>query len=164
MHLITPDLGTMIWMLLVFGTVLFILGKFAWKPILGALSQREAKIENALKAAENAKKEMAKLQASNEKILAEAKKERDELLKEAREMKDKLIADAKVEAAKQTEAMIVKAKESIENEKAAMVNDIRQQIAIFSVDIAEKLLRQKLSSDDQQSEMVKKLVDEIKLN
>jgi len=164
MQLITPDLGTAFWMLIVFGIVLYVLAKFAWKPILSALKQREGSIASALNAADKARKEMAKVQADNEKILAEAKAERDSLLKEAQELKQKIISEAKEDATKEAQKIVEAARTTIENEKAAIVNDIRKQVAVFSVEIAEKVLREKLSASKEQQEMIDKMANEIKLN
>jgi F-type H+-transporting ATPase subunit b len=164
MDLITPGIGLVFWMLLSFLTVLFILTKFGWKPILGALKEREKSIDNALRSAEKAKEEMAKLQADNQKILAEAKIERDSLLKEAREVKDKIIAEAKNEASLEAKKLIDSARQNIQNEKAEAINEIKNQIATFSVEIAEKLLRQKLADNKSQSELIDGVLKDIKLN
>jgi F-type H+-transporting ATPase subunit b len=164
MNLITPDLGTAIWMLVVFGIVFYILAKFAWKPILGALNQRNASIEKALKAAENARKDIEKIKANNEKIMAEAREERDKMMVEARDIKEKLLSEAKKPADEEAQKIIHHARQTIENEKATMITDMRKQVASFSIEIAEKILRQKLSGDKDQQEMIEKLVKELKLN
>jgi F-type H+-transporting ATPase subunit b len=164
MNLITPDLGTAIWMLVVFGIVFYILAKFAWKPILGALNQRNASIEKALKAAENARKDIEKIKANNEKIMAEAREERDKMMVEARDIKEKLLSEAKKQADEEAQKIIHHARQTIENEKATMITDMRKQVASFSIEIAEKILRQKLSGDKDQQEMIEKLVKELKLN
>jgi F-type H+-transporting ATPase subunit b len=164
MELVTPGIGLLFWMLLSFLVVFFILAKFAWKPILGALKEREKSIDNALRSAEKAKDEMAKLQADNQKILAEARAERDTLLKEAREVKDKIIAEAKNEAGIEAKKLLDSARQNIQNEKASAINDIKNQVATFSVEIAEKLLRQKLADSKGQSDLIDNMLKDIKLN
>jgi len=164
MGLIQPDLGTVIWMLVVFGIVFYILAKFAWKPILGALQQRDQSIERALRSAENARKDIEKIKADNEKIIAKGREERDQMMMEARDIKDKLIAEAKNQANEEAEKLIRSAKQAIENEKATVLTDIRKQVAAFSLEIAEKIIRQKLSDDKEQQKLIDELVKELKLN
>jgi F-type H+-transporting ATPase subunit b len=164
MGLVTPELGTFIWMLLAFSIILFILAKYAWKPILNALKEREQSIEDALSSAELAKDEMASLQAGNEKILQEARKEREAMLKEAKEMGGKLVSEAKQKATLEADKVIESARLSIEGEKSAALNEIKAQVAILSVQIAEKILRQQFADDQQQKDYFKKLMDEVKLN
>lgn len=137
---------------------------FAWKPILAALQDREEGIQNALDQAENAKKEMANLQADNEKLLKEARAERETLLKEAREMKDKMISDAKEEAQAQASALVAQAQEAIESEKKAALAELTSQVATLSIDIAEKVVRGELSNKAKQEELVASMLDEAKLN
>lgn len=164
MGLITPDYGLLFWMVLSFSVVLFILKKYAWKPILSALKEREKSIEGALKSAERAKAEMAKLQADNEKILAEARFERDKLIKEAREMKDRIIEEAKTQAQVEAHKLIESARLSISSEKRAAIKEIKDQVAILSIQIAEKLIREKFAANTNQSEYIDSLLKEIKLN
>lgn len=164
MGLIQPDLGTAIWMLVVFGIVFYILAKFAWKPIMGALKQRDLSIENALRAAENARKDIEKIKADNEKNMAKAREERDQMMMDARDIKDKLIAEAKKQAEQEAEKLIRSAKQTIENEKATMLTDIRKQVAAISIEIAEKIIRQKLGDDKKQQEMIEEMIKELKLN
>jgi F-type H+-transporting ATPase subunit b len=164
MGIITPDFGLLFWMLVSFSAILFILKKFAWKPILKALAERENSIDEALKAAESAKEEMAKLQASNEKILKEAIQEREKIVKEARDLKDSIVREAKNLAAAEAAKMVENAKAAIEQEKAAAVNEIKAVIATFSIDIAEKILSEHLDNDAKQKELVKKYIDQITVN
>lgn len=164
MELVKPDLGLIFWQVLSFAVVLFILGKFAWKPILQSLHERESSISDALKAAESAKEEMAKLQSDNEKILAEAQHQKDALLTEAREMKDQLIADAKKQASEEADKMITAAKAAIQNEKAVAVNEIKSKVVELSVAVAEKILTEELSDKTKYNEYVNKSLDEFKLN
>jgi len=164
MDLVTPGIGMIFWSTLFFLVLLFFLGKFAWPAILSAVKARNESIRRALDAAEKAKKEMAQLRADNEKILAEAKAERDALLKEAKVVKDKLIADAKEKASEEAKKLVQGAKEAIRNEKAAALNEMKEQMATLSVDIAEKILRLKLDDSKAQKELVDKLINEADLN
>ena len=162
--LLNPSYGLIIWTLAAFLTVLFLLKKLAWKPILDSLKEREDSIQNALDAAKKAQDEMASLQANNEKIVQEAKTERDKLLKEARELKDSIIAEAKTKAVKEGERMIAIARESIQNEKMAAVTELKNQVAKLSIEIAEKILRDELSSADKQKTLVNNLLQDVNLN
>jgi F-type H+-transporting ATPase subunit b len=164
MELITPDIGLMFWMLVSFTTVLLVLKKFAWKPILRALKSREDSIDSALKSADKAKKELKDLKANHEKMIEEAKKERDKVMAEARDIKNQIIADAKKQAADEANKLIESAKESIEREKAFAFKELKNQIANVSVEIAEKILKQKLESDKKQEELVDSMIKEIKMN
>jgi F-type H+-transporting ATPase subunit b len=164
MGLVTPNPGTIFWMLIIFGIVLFILRKFAWKPILNALKDREESISQALNSAEEAKKEVAGLKADNDRIIAEARQEKNIILKEAKEIKDKIIAEAKEKAIEETTKSIVAAKQQIEAEKTAAINDLKKQVAELSVLIAEKVIRKELSNKTEQEKMVDGLIEEIKLN
>ena len=164
MDLVTPGIGMIFWSTLFFLVLLFILGKFAWPAILTAVKARNESIRHALEAAERAKEEMAQLQADNEKILAEARAERDILMKEAKEMKDKLIADAKEKALEEANKLVKSAREAIQREKAGALNDMKEQMANLSVDIAEKILRMKLEESKAQKELVDKLINEADLN
>lgn len=164
MPLVTPGIGLVFWMLVSFTIVFLILKKFAWKPILNILKQREESIEKALKAAEDARLEMLKLQANNEQIIAEARKQADNIIKEAREIKEKIITEAKQQASIEAEKIFTATKLSIENQKIQAMNEIRNQIAEFSVLIAEKILRKELQNNDQQKAYIQTLLDELKLN
>lgn len=164
MGLVTPNPGTIFWMLIIFGIVLFVLRKFAWKPILNALKEREESIASALNSAEEAKREVADLRADNDKIIAEARQEKNIILKEAKEMKDKIIAEAKEKTMQETARSIELAKRQIQSEKDAAINDLKKQVAELSVMIAEKVLKKELTSKTEQEKMVDGLVDDIKLN
>jgi F-type H+-transporting ATPase subunit b len=156
--------GLFIWQVVIFVGLIFLLKKFAWKPILDAVNDREEGIKNALLSAENAKKEMQDLQANNERILQEARLERDTLLKEAREIKEKMIADAKEEATTQGARMIEQAKTAIESEKNAAMAELKSQVSSLSLEIAEKLLKDELSNKDSQMKLVEKMLGDVKLN
>ena len=164
MKLITPDIGLVFWMVISFSVVVFLLRKFAWKPILKMLRERESYISDALKSAERAKEEMAKLQADNEKIINEARTERDKLLKEARETKDAIIADAKEKAGAEANKIIENAKLAIDNEKAAALNDVKDQITVLSIEIAEKILGNELADKTKQQGFAAEQLKAIKLN
>jgi F-type H+-transporting ATPase subunit b len=156
--------GLFIWQVVIFVGLIFLLKKFAWKPILDAVNDREEGIKNALLSAENAKKEMQNLQASNERILQEARLERDTMLKEAREIKEKMIADAKEDAQTQGLRLIEQAKSAIESEKNAAMADLKAQVSALSLNIAEKLLKDELSNKEAQIKLVEKMLGDVKLN
>ena len=158
------SLGLFFWMLVIFIGLIFLMRKFAWKPILDAVNQREEGIRNALLSAENAKKEMLNLQSSNEKLVAEARAERDAMMKEAREIKEKMINDAKSEAQTQGEKMIAQAKAAIESEKNAAMAELKNQVSTLSLEIAEKVLRDELSNKESQTKLVEKMLGDAKLN
>ncbi len=164
MGLVTPNPGTIFWMVIIFGIVLFILGKFAWKPILNALKDREESIAKALNSADLARKEVEGLKADNEKIIAEARKEKDIILKEAKEIKEKIIVEAKEKASAETQKSIEQARQQIQSEKTAAINDIKKQVAELSVIIAEKVIKKELGNKGEQEKMVDGLIDDIKLN
>jgi F-type H+-transporting ATPase subunit b len=164
MGLVMPDFGLLFWMVLSFSILLFILKKFAWKPILKALADRENSIDEALRAAQLAKDEMTRLQADNEKILREAIIEREQIVKEAREMKDSIVRDAKMQATVEAGKVMENAKAAIEQEKTAAISEIKEIIATFSIDIAEKILKEHLADEADQKKLVKSYVDQIKLN
>ena len=164
MGLVTPNPGTIFWMIIIFGIVLFILRKFAWRPILNALKDREESIANALNSAEEAKKQVAGLRAENENIMAEARREKGLILKEAKEIKDKIIAEAKEKAIMETQKAVETARIQIQNEKNNAINDIKKQVAELSVMIAEKVIKKELSNKAEQEKLMNGLIDEIKLN
>jgi F-type H+-transporting ATPase subunit b len=164
MDLITPGSGLIFWQLFGFLGLLFILIKFAWKPMLAALEERETSIENSLKAAETARNEMANLKADNEKLLAEARLERDVILRKAQEASVKMIEEAKNEAAKAGALQIENAKAVIENEKKAALTEVKNQVAILTIEVAEKLLRRNLTDEKAQKALVDEFVKDLKLN
>jgi len=157
------SIGLFFWQTIIFILLIFLLKKFAWKPILDAVNEREEGIKNALLSAEKAKEEMASLQSDNEETLKKARSERDSLLKEAREIKQQLIDEAKSEAKNEAKKIISQAQETIQNEKNAAIVDLKNQVAGLSIDIAEKVLKEKLSDDKAQMKLVKDLVKEVTL-
>lgn len=156
--------GTVLWSAIAFLIVFFILAKTAWGPILKAIRERESSIDDALKSAERARNEMANLQASNEQLLREARIERDNMIKEARETKDQIISQAKTQAEEEKERIVNAARETIQAEKAAAIAEIKNQVATLSVDIAEKIIREKLSSEEKQNTLMSNMLQEVKLN
>jgi F-type H+-transporting ATPase subunit b len=164
MDLITPSSGLIFWQLFGFLGLLFILIKFAWKPMLAALEERETSIENSLKAAEQARNEMANLKAENEKLLQEARLERDVILKRAQDASVKMIDDAKNEASKVASQQIENAKAVIETEKKAALAEVKTQVAVLTLEVTEKLLRKNLSGDKAQKELIDEFVKDVKLN
>jgi F-type H+-transporting ATPase subunit b len=164
MELVTPGLGLIIWTTLVFLILLVLLRKFAWKPIMAAVVAREKSIESALNAAEQAKTEIAALTANNEQLLKEARAERDEILRIARDTKDQILATAKGKAKEEADRIISAARESIQNEKMAAITELKNQVAALSIEIAEKVLRHELSTDDKQKALAENLVKEVSLN
>ncbi len=164
MDLITPGFGLVFWTAITFLILLFILRKFAWKPILGAVSDREDSIKDALAEAAKARQEMENLKSDNEKILKEARAERDAMIKDAREIKESMISEAKEEAKSQATKLIEQAKTTIQNEKLAAITDLKNQVAELSIDIAEKVMKDELSQKDKQVALVEKMLGDIELN
>ena len=164
MELITPAVGLIFWTTLTFAILFFLLKKMAWKPILGAVEEREQSIKDALASAENAKKEMQNLTADNERILKEARTEREEILKEAREMRAKSIEDTKEEVIALREELMAKTQEDIQNEKQAAIADLKNQVAAISINIAEKLVKEQLASKDNQVKLIETMLKDVKLN
>jgi F-type H+-transporting ATPase subunit b len=162
--LVSPDPGLFIWSTVAFLILFFLLSKFAWKPIVKALDERERSIEDALSKAEMAKVEMAKLISENEDLLKEARLERDSILKEAKEIKDQIINDAKDQAKIEGAKLIEKAKDEITNQKLAAMAEIKNQVSSLSLAIAEKVLRNQLEDQDKQQALVNDLLKEVKLN
>ncbi len=164
MELVTPGIGLIFWTSLTFLILVFLLAKFAWKPILEAVETRNKQIEDAMFEAERTKEEMEKIQADNQNLLKEARNQRDEMLKEAKEMKNNIVSEAKDKAKDEADKLIASAKETIKNEKMAAMTDIKNQVAVLSVDIAEKILKDQLASDDKQKKLVNNLLEEVNVN
>lgn len=164
MELVKPGLGLLFWMTITFSIVLYLLSKFAWKPILKSIKEREDSINNALNAADDARKQMDALKSDNEKLLNEARKERDRLLKEAGEMRDSIIAQAKKSADDEARRMIANASDAIEKAKLNAMNELKTQVAELSVDMAEKILRKKMDDRSQQEAFVNENLKSITLN
>jgi F-type H+-transporting ATPase subunit b len=162
--LIEPAIGLIFWTTITFILLLVILGKFAWKPILTAIKTREKGIESALASAESALKDMRELKSANEIILTQARTERDNMLKEARETKDAIIAEAKQKAQAEQDRILATAREQITNEKNAAISELKNQVAVLSIEIAEKILKSELSNDEKQKALVSNLMKDVNLN
>ncbi|WP_459741258.1 F0F1 ATP synthase subunit B [Polaribacter sp. OB-PA-B3] len=156
--------GLFVMQLIILIILLFLMKKFAWKPILNSLEDRENGIEDALQAAENARREMQNLQADNEKLVKEARAERDAMMKEAREIKDKIISDAKEDAKEVTANLIEKANASIQQEKQAALAEIKKNVAELSIGIAESVIKKELSNKKDQLDLVEGILKEVTLN
>ncbi|MBL7843934.1 MAG: F0F1 ATP synthase subunit B [Cyclobacteriaceae bacterium] len=164
MELLTPGTGLIIWQTFVFLLLVLLLARFAWKPILSSLKEREESIKNALETAEQARAEMARIQSDNEKLFKEAREERDKILKEAREVSNRMRDEAQADAKKAADKIIDDARAAIQIEKQAALKDVRVQVAMFSLQIAEQLMKKNLSSDKAQKELVDGFIKELKLN
>ncbi|MFZ4463284.1 MAG: F0F1 ATP synthase subunit B [Bacteroidales bacterium] len=164
MELINPGIGLIFWMTLAFGVVFFVLKKFVWPPIMQALNEREQHIEEALQAADLAHEEMKKLKLDNEQLLRVAKEERDAIMAEARKIKDKMLDDARLKANLEADRIVESAKERIQHERLAAMTEMKNQIAEISIEVAERLLREKLSAPKAQQEYIDRLLNEKQLN
>ena len=164
MDLLLPHLGLIVWTILAFLIVLLILKKFAWKPILKGLNERESNIADSIAAAEKVKLEMAQIKGENEALLAAAREERATMLKEAKAVKEKMIADAKVEANAVKEKIIADAHESISQQKMAAITDIKNQVGKLVVEVSEKVLRRELADKTGQEKFINDLASQMKLN
>lgn len=162
--LVSPDPGLFIWSTVAFVLLFLLLSKFAWKPIVKALDERERSIEDALSKAELAKEEMAKLTSENVRLLQQARIERDDILKQAKLLKDQIVSDAKASAQAEGAKMIEKARVEIENQKIAAIAEVKNQVATLSLEIAEKVLRKQFEDESKQNALVADLLKEIKLN
>ena len=164
MDLILPDYGLLFWTGLVFCLLLFLLAKFAWKPILNAVNAREQKIHEALELADKTRAEMLLLQAENEKILKEARAERDAIMNDAKETALGMVEAAKNKAKEEANKIVDSAKAIFASDKSAAIRDLKNQLAGFSIDIAEKIVRTELSTDSKQKALAEKLADDINMN
>jgi F-type H+-transporting ATPase subunit b len=162
--LVKPDLGLVIWMTLTFGIVMYVLGKFAWKPILKAVHTRENNIEEAITSAEKVKAEMALLKNENESLLAKAREERALMLKEARETKDKMIGEAKEQAKIEASKIMVDAQAAIQAQKMAALTDVKNQVGNLVIEVSEKILKRELNNKGEHENYIKQLTDNVKLN
>jgi F-type H+-transporting ATPase subunit b len=162
--LTTPAVGTLFWSALIFLLFFLILTKFAWKPILAAVKARDEMIKGSLESAARAREEMLKLQSDNESILRKAREERENILKEAREVRDKLIAEAKGKASDEAEKLVEKARAGIESEKRKALSEIHEQVSTLSIEIASKLLGEKLKQTGEQEKLIENYLKEIDFN
>jgi F-type H+-transporting ATPase subunit b len=164
MELLTPGTGLILWQAIVFVLLFILLSRLAWKPILASLKERETSISDALNTAEKARQEITALKSDNEKLLKEAREERDKILKEAREAANRMKDEAAADAKKAADKIVEDARQAINIEKAAALKDVRIQVAMFSLEIAEKLMKKNLSSDKAQKDLVEGYIKELKLN
>ena len=164
MELVTPEIGLIFWTTIVFTLLLIVLKKYAWKPILDSVDKRNKSIEDALKAADKAKEEMASLNADNERILQEARVERDALLKEAREIKNRIINEAKEQANTEADKILNSTKEQISNEKMKAITELKNTVADLSIDMATMVLKSELKDADKQKQLVSQALKEAELN
>lgn len=164
MELVTPSIGLVFWTALAFICLLILLKKFAWKPILGAIHEREQFIDDALNKAELAKQEMARLTSQNEELMKQARAERDEILKEAKILKDNIVNEAKTSAQAEGAKLIEKARIEIENQKKAALAELKGQVSALSLDIAERVLRSQLDDKAKQQDLVNSLLKDVELN
>ena len=162
--LTTPGFGLVFWTTIAFLLLVILLRKFAWKPIIASIQKRNESIDQALKAAEIARAEMANLQSENEKLLTQAKEERDHILAEARKMRDKIIEESSITAKEEGERILQAANENIHYEKMAVITDLKNQLATLSLEIAEKILEKDLASDEKQRTLAEKLCKEVSFN
>lgn len=162
--MLTPEWGLVVWNLVAFLVLLFILGKFAWKPILKSLKTRETNISESLATAERVKAEMAQLKSENEALLAKAREERALMLKEARDTKDKIINEAKEQAKVEANKIITDAHAAIQQQKMAALTDVKNQVGNLVIEVAEKVLRRELGDKAKQETFIKQLAEEVKLN
>ena len=164
MELLTPGIGLIFWTVVIFLLLVFLLGKFAWKPIMEMLNERERFIEDSLSKAEIARQEMAILTNENEQLLKEARAERDRILKEAKELKDQIVNDAKDAAKAEGAKMIEKARLEIESQKNAALSEVKNQVATLSIEIAEKVLRKQFEDSGKQEALVSELLKDLKIS
>lgn len=164
MQLLTPGVGLIIWQTIVFVLLVLLLAKLAWKPIINSLKDRERSIQDALDTAEKARMEMSQLRSDNEKLLSEAREERDRILREARDVSVKIREDAQLDARKASDKIVEDARAAINIEKQAALREVKAQVAMFSLDIAEKLMKKNLSTDKAQKDLVESYVKDLKVN
>jgi F-type H+-transporting ATPase subunit b len=164
MGLLNPDFGLLIWTFIAFAIVFFILKKFAWKPILSSLKERETGIADAIASAEKVKGEMAKMKSENEALMATAREERGVILKEAKEHSDRMISEAKEKARAEYDRIVADAQQAIQQQKNAALTDVKNQVGALVIEVSEKILRRELSNKNEQESYIKQLADGVKLN
>lgn len=164
MELLIPEVGLVVFQSIAFLILLFLLAKFAWKPVLGAIKEREQSIDEALNKAELARQEMARLSSQNEDLMKQAREERDQILKEAKALKDGIVNEAKTQAQAEGAKLIEKARIEIENQKKAALAELKGQVSTLSLDIAERVLRTQLDDKAKQQELVNNLLKDVELN
>ncbi|MEP6846446.1 MAG: F0F1 ATP synthase subunit B [Panacibacter sp.] len=164
MDLLTPSFGLIIWTLVAFAVVFFILKKYAWKPILGSLNEREKNISDAIKSAEKVRAEMAELKSENEILLSKAREERAIMMREAKETRDKIVMEAKEQARQETNKIVADAQSTINQQKMAAITDLKNQVGNLVLEVSEKVLRRELSNKEEQEKYIKQLAEKVELN
>jgi F-type H+-transporting ATPase subunit b len=164
MELLLPKLGLIFWTLIAFGIVFYILAKFAWKPILKSLNDREKNISDAILSTEIVKKEMAELKNENEILLAKAREERAIMMREAKETRDKIISEAKERAREETNKIIEGAQGAINQQKMAAITDLKNQVGNLVIEVSEKVLRRELNNKEEQERYIQQLASKVELN
>ena len=162
--LVLPDIGLVFWNTVAFLLLLVVLGKFAWKPILKAINDREQGIEDALARADKMKSELATMQSENEALLVKAREERATLIKEAKETADKMVADAKEKAKAQYDSIVADAQVAINQQKNAALTDVKNKVGALVIEVAEKVLHKELSNKAAQETYINELAEGVKLN
>ncbi|WP_442589974.1 F0F1 ATP synthase subunit B [Pedobacter sp. AW31-3R] len=164
MELLLPEFGLVIFQSIAFLLLMFLLAKFAWKPILASIKEREQSIDEALNQAELAKQAMVRLTAQNDELMKTARAERDLILKEAKMLKDNIVSEAKTQAQNEGNKLIEKARIEIDNQKKAALAELKSQVSTLSIDIAERVLRNQLADKTKQQDLVASLLKEVELN
>lgn len=164
MELLLPKLGLIFWTLIAFGITLWILGKYAWKPIMKSLDEREKNISDSIMSAENVRKEMAELKSENEALLAKAREERAIMMREAKETRDKIIIDAKEQARLEMNKIVADAQSVIHQQKMAAITDLKNQVGNLVIEVSEKVIRRELKSKEEQENYIQQLTQNVDLN
>jgi F-type H+-transporting ATPase subunit b len=164
MELLLPKLGLIIWTLLAFGITFFILAKYAWKPILKSLDQREKNITDSILSADMVRKEMSELKSENEALLAKARDERSAMMREAKETRDKILQEAKEQARKETGKIVADAQNVINQQKMAAITDLKNQVGNLVLEVSEKVLRRELNNKEDQEKYIEQLTQNVELN
>lgn len=164
MELLTPNLGLIFWTLIAFLITLWILGKFAWKPIVKGLDEREKNISDSILAAEKVRQEMAELKSENEALLSKARDERAQMMREAKETRDKIIADAKEQARQETNKIVSDAQAVINQQKMAALTELKNNVGKLVIEVSEKVLRRELSQKEAQEKYIRELSQNVELN
>ncbi len=164
MELLLPKLGMMVWTLIAFGIVFFILAKYAWKPIVGSLQERQNNIDDAILSAEKVRKEMSELKSENEELLAKAREERSQMMRDAKETRDSIIAEAREQAKGEMNKIVADAQAVIHQQKMAAITDLKNQIGNLVLEVSEKVIRRELNNQGDQEKYIKELTQNVELN
>lgn len=164
MELLVPKFGMLIWTLVAFLIVFFILAKYAWKPIVGALQDRQNNIDDAILSAERVRQEMSELKSENEELLAKAREERSQMMRDAKETRDNIIAEAREQAKDEMNKIVADAQAVIHQQKMAAITDLKNQIGNLVLEVSEKVIRRELSSQSEQEKYIKELTQNVELN